>query len=193
MSRVQSAILPSALLASIIIGLLAMGLPFGSIQVAPNSLSYSLETNSPDIVQADSIDCPVSSRFPRAVLRWCEIIARHALENELDPDLVAALMLQESSGEPQAYSSNGAVGLLQVMPSDGLAAGFMCANGPCFAGRPRAVELEDPEFNVAYGTRMLAELVEDTGSLREALLHYGPIDVGYAYADTVIQIWEKYR
>ncbi len=67
-------------------------------------------------------------------------------------------MLIESAGDAGAYSSNGAVGLLQVMPRDGLAAEFMCPNGPCFASRPTTDELMDPEFNLAYGARMLADL-----------------------------------
>jgi len=44
--------------------------------------------------------------------------------------LIAAVILQESGGDPSAYSSSGAVGLMQVMPRDGIAAEFMCVNGP---------------------------------------------------------------
>ncbi|WP_299024816.1 transglycosylase SLT domain-containing protein [uncultured Thermanaerothrix sp.] len=138
-------------------------------------------------------DCSISLRFPDKVRRWCSLIERYAAENGLDPNLIAAVILQESGGNPEAYSKSGAVGLMQVMPRDGLAASFMCKNGPCFASRPSMEELFDPEFNIAYGTRMLAGLIQRTGDVREALRAYGPINVGYYYADIVLRIYETYR
>jgi|GEM_PF-744832 len=144
--------------------------------------------------QSDSTiaNCAVSERFPSAIRRWCDTITQYASKHSLPPDLVAALILQESGGDPEAYSQSGAVGLMQVMPSDGLAASFQCANGPCFSSRPSTSELKDPEFNVLYGTKMLAGLVGRTGSLREALKSYGPMDVGYYYADKVLGIYQTY-
>lgn len=91
-----------------------------------------------------------------------------------------------------AYSRSGAVGLMQVMPRDGLAAKFQCVNGPCFASRPTRAELEDPAFNIEYGTRMLAGLYQRLESWRDALRSYGPMDVGYSYADKVLAIYERY-
>jgi hypothetical protein len=82
---------------------------------------------------------------------------------------------------------------MQVMPRDGLAADFMCINGPCFASRPTIAELQDPEFNLAYGSRMLANLYAKHGTYREALFRYGPMDMGYRYADLVLNIWENYQ
>jgi len=136
--------------------------------------------------------CQVSSRFPEEVLQWCGIITHYANKRGLSPDLIAAVILQESGGDPLAYSRSGAVGLMQVMPRDGLAASFMCINGPCFANRPTIAELEDPEFNVSYGTKMLAGLLERQGDLRSALKSYGPMDVGFSYADTVLALYERY-
>jgi soluble lytic murein transglycosylase-like protein len=111
----------------------------------------------------------------------------------MDANLVAAVMLQESGGNSKAYSTSGAVGLMQVMPRDGLAAKFQCAGKPCFASRPSMTELYDPDFNVSYGVRMLAGLVQKTGSTREALRSYGPMDVGYYYADKVLRIYQNYQ
>ena len=105
---------------------------------------------------------------------------------------MAALIWQESGGNPTAYSRSGAVGLMQVMPRDGLASSFMCVNGPCFASRPSIEQLRDPEFNVSYGTKMLAGLVRKHRNLREALKSYGPMGVGYYYADKVIGIYQRY-
>jgi soluble lytic murein transglycosylase-like protein len=136
--------------------------------------------------------CRVSSNYPESIRQWCGLITAKADETGLAPDLIAALIWQESGGDPQAYSKSGAVGLMQVMPRDGLAASFTCANGPCFASRPTIDELKDPEYNVDYGTGMLAGLVKRSGSLREALKAYGPMDVGYYYADKVLTIYRQY-
>ena len=137
--------------------------------------------------------CSLPGRYPEKVRRWCEPIERYAHETGLPANLIAAVMLQESGGNPEAYSHSGAVGLMQVMPRDGIAANFMCINGPCFASRPTIEELKDPDFNIAYGSRMLANLTTRHGSYREALFRYGPMDVGYRYADLVLTIWENYQ
>jgi len=138
------------------------------------------------------VDCQVSGMFPADILRWCSFISKYAQNNFLPPDLIAALIWQESGGNPEAYSHSGAVGLMQVMPSDGISARFMCKNGPCFANRPSMAELRDPEFNIKYGTKYLAGLVNRYGGYREALKAYGPMDVGYYYADKVLGIYEKH-
>lgn len=143
--------------------------------------------------ESDDGDCAVSGSFAESIRQWCGLITRYAREAGLEPNLVAALIVQESGGNAQAYSHSGAVGLMQVMPRDGLAASFMCVNGPCFANRPSMAELYDPEFNISYGTRMLAGLVNKRGSLRDGLMAYGPMNVGYYYADKVLGIYEAHR
>lgn len=138
-------------------------------------------------------DCSLPVSYPSAILQWCPAIAASARKTGLPADLIAAVVLQESSGNPLAYSSSGAVGLMQVMPRDGLAAEFVCINGPCFASRPTIAELEDPEFNLVYGSQLLADLYAKHGSYREALFRYGPINMGYIYADRVLSIWEYHQ
>ncbi len=137
--------------------------------------------------------CSISSAYPDAVRQWCGLIEYYAAENGLDVNLVAAVILRESSGQPDAYSKSGAVGLMQVMPRDGLAARFQCGGQACFADRPTMKALFDPEYNVAYGCHMLAELIQSNGSVREALKDYGPMDVGYAYADLVLGTFQQYE
>jgi len=143
--------------------------------------------------RSDSTGCSLSTGYPAAVRQWCSQIEKTAQEVGLPANLIAAVILQESGGDPTAYSSSGAVGLMQVMPRDGLAAAFMCINGPCFASRPTIAELEDPAFNIAYGSQFLAGLVQKHGSYREALYKYGPIDIGYHYADLVLGIWDAHQ
>ena len=151
-----------------------------------NQASSNLET-------AASVGCQISASFPQKIQQWCELISSYASQHNLPPDLVASVIWQESGGNPSAYSKSGAVGLMQVMPKDGKAANFMCVNGPCFSNRPSTSELNDPEFNIAYGTKMLAELYQHSGSFRDALMAYGPMNVGYYYADKVLKIYENYK
>ncbi len=141
----------------------------------------------------DSSACSIPSSYPDEVRQWCRPIEEYALYYGLDPNLVAAVMLQESGGNPEAYSKSGAVGLLQVMPRDGLAEGFMCINGPCFSSRPTTDELLDPHFNIKYGTELLSGLISKYGDIREGLRAYGPMNSGYSYADVVLAIYDRYR
>ena len=144
-------------------------------------------------ITADSNDCPLSPDYPASIQQWCNLIKQVATDFDLDANLIAAVMLQESGGDPQAYSKSGAVGLMQVMPQDGIAAKFMCINGPCFSSRPTSEELFDPTFNLQYGVRMLVGLSNKYGNLRDALKAYGPMDVDFSYADKVLAIYENYQ
>ena len=138
-------------------------------------------------------DCPLALAYPESVRRWCTLILEAAAAHDLPANLIAAVILQESGGQAAIISPSGAVGLMQVMPRDGLAAEFQCPNGPCFASRPTILELQDPAYNLEYGTRLLAGLLQRHGDLRLALKAYGPLDVEFAYADAVLAIFENYR
>jgi len=154
--------------------------------------SASAQQQSDQAAAASSEGCAVSASFPQSILQWCSLITRYAGKHSLPPDLIAALIWQESGGNPAAYSNSGAVGLMQVMPSDGRAASFSCANGPCFSDRPSTDQLKQPEFNISYGTKMLGGLVARYGGIREALKSYGPMNVGYYYADKVLGLLQRY-
>lgn len=214
MNRIQLAILPAFLLSSLLIVLLTQwitnprmtahafsGEP-ESMQPAPETQTDVAEpsTTTDTLTETESAAvtdtaaaCSLGVNFPDSIRRWCALIETHAREHSLDPNLIAAVILQESGGKPDAYSKSGAVGLMQVMPRDGIAATFQCINGPCFSSRPTIEELSDPDYNVAFGTKMLAGLIRKHGSVREALRAYGPMDVGYYYADLVLDIYNTYR
>jgi len=141
---------------------------------------------------AETSECHVSNTYPESVMQWCQIITKYAHANNIPSDLIAAVILQESGGDASAYSSSGAVGLMQIMPRDGIAATFQCINGPCFASRPTIEELLNPDFNIAYGSHMLAGLIARLG-IHDALKAYGPMDVGDKYADNILNIYENYQ
>jgi len=156
----------------------------------PAATELEVEQNQ---TEAGSSGCAIPDSYPEKVRQWCTQIEQAAAYYGLDPRLIAAVMLQESGGNPDAYSSSGAVGLLQVMPRDGLASEFTCINGPCFASRPSMDELFDPNFNIDYGAGMLSGLISSFGDIREGLRAYGPRDRGYYYADIVLEIFNNYQ
>lgn len=89
-----------------------------------------------------------------------------ARRHGLDSLLVAALVEAESSFMPRAVSPQGAVGLMQVMPSTGRSYG--------------AFDLVEPRTNLDVGVRYLRSLlVEFDGDLERALAAYnaGPAAV----------------
>jgi soluble lytic murein transglycosylase-like protein len=193
MSNGPALVIRGTIIGSLVVALLGWILAM-NIQILPAAeVAYAASpTQSPEQT-APVEDCKVSHRFPQGILQWCEMITILAGQADLPPNLVAAVILQESGGDAMAYSSSGAVGLMQVMPRDGVAASFECINGPCFASRPTIEELQNPEFNVEYGTGMLAGLITKLGSPREALKAYGPMDMDYRYADKVLALYENYR
>lgn len=160
--------------------------------VPKTDIQESDAPNSEDPEQ-ENLPCSLSHRFPNEIQQWCPLIERAARDTGLPASLIASVILQESGGDPSVISNSGAVGLMQVMPGDGVASEFMCVNGPCFASRPNILELQDPEFNIAYGSQMLAGLTAKHRSYREALYKYGPMDMGYRYADIVLNIWNAHQ
>lgn len=152
-----------------------------------------IESEPPSVVEEPPTGCTLPSSYPEKILQWCQPITQYSAYYGLDPKLIAAVMLQESGGDPDAYSKSGAVGLMQVMPRDGLASEFMCANGPCFSARPSMDELFDPQFNIDFGIMMLSGLISKFGDIREGLRAYGPMDSGYHYADLVLTIYNNYQ
>ena len=147
--------------------------------------------------------CPLTENVSWATLerqeKWkrtrsyCDLIMGASEKYILSPHLLAALTWWESGGNPLAYSAQGAVGLMQVMPRDGLAANFECKYGLCFAERPTIEELQDPVFNIDYGSGLLAGLIAQEGSLRDGLRRYGPKNIGYNYADNILDLYERIK
>jgi soluble lytic murein transglycosylase-like protein len=165
-----------------VVGALIMSQGEEQVTLLDTPCALREQVSNPDIQQ----------RWPE-IRQWCPLITQAGASYQLDPHLIAAVMWVESAGNPQAYSHSGAVGLMQVMPRDGLAAGFRCPAGPCFADRPSIAELQDPAFNVDYGVALLASNIARRGSWRDGLRAYGPKDAGYSYADMVLGVYEQIK
>lgn len=187
----QKALVPGIIFSCLLLFLLQQLVkPIGAASAASEPLK-TMESDRAAGADNPPQACQFHDRYPAGVVEWCGLIEANAQTYGIDPLLVAAVMAIESGGQPEVISVSGAVGLMQVMPSDGIAAGFQCINGPCFSSRPTIAELKDPDFNVMYGTRMLAGLIERAGNARDGLKSYGPADVDYWYADKVIQLYES--
>jgi soluble lytic murein transglycosylase len=91
-----------------------------------------------------------------------------AARYSLDPALVAAVVYAESKFDESARSSQGAVGLMQVLPetADQIA---VESGGVAFT----TSDLEDPRINVRYGSYYLKQALDTYGGdLRAAVASY---------------------
>lgn len=94
-------------------------------------------------------------------------IREQAARNDLEPALVAAVVYRESGFVPDSRSDEGAVGLMQLLPST---ARFVTTLPRRPSPAPDA--LEDPQVNIAYGSRYLRYLVDRYDDVRLALVAY---------------------
>lgn len=103
-------------------------------------------------------------RYP---LEYEHIIASHAVNYEIDGALLAAVVYRESKFDPEAVSSSGAIGLMQLLPStaDGIA---LFTGGNAF----QVDDLYDPEINVRYGSFYLRRLLTKYQRIDLALAAY---------------------
>ncbi len=107
-----------------------------------------------------------------------QLVYREARYNDLDPDLVLALMQIESAFDRFAISVVGAQGLMQVMPFWRLE-----------IGRPQD-NLTHVETNIRYGTVILAHYMDVAkGDLVEALARYNGSYGRLKYPEKVITAW----
>ncbi|MFM1817201.1 MAG: Membrane-bound lytic murein transglycosylase, partial [Pseudomonadota bacterium] len=83
---------------------------------------------------------------------------------QLPPNLILAIMAVESGFNPYAMGTKGAMGLMQIVPSQ------LKASLSNFGGE---LATYDPLTNMRLGTRQLQSLVHDNGSLEVGILRYG--------------------
>jgi soluble lytic murein transglycosylase len=100
-------------------------------------------------------------------LRYDAQLHLAAQREGVDPALVAALILQESSFDPAALSRAGARGLMQVMPGTGRR--IARDKGQRF----RRAALHDPETSLDFGTHYLRQMSERfSGAVEKVLAAY---------------------
>ncbi len=116
------------------------------------------------------------TRYP---LRYPAIVRGHAQQYGIDPALLAAVIYSESRFRPHVRSPQGAIGLMQLLPStaQGIATR---TGGTAFV----ASDLDDPEINVRYGAWYLRHLREHYRGLPDAMtLALAAYNAGMANVD----------
>ncbi len=106
-----------------------------------------------------------------------QAIADSALRHRVSPYLVASVIEAESDWQPDAESSAGAVGLMQLLPST---AEELARRDVVDATEFPPEELSDPVVNIEYGTAYLRYLIERYHEVESALAAY---NAGLANAD----------
>jgi soluble lytic murein transglycosylase len=159
--------------------------------------------------------------FPRQAqdaqypMKYTEAIQKYSQEFGLEPAHVAAVILCESSYRPQAVSSAGARGLMQLMPKTGK----WIAQKLDLEAEYTDDSLFDPEINIRFGCWFLSYLMEKyDGDITRttAAYHAGegtvkkwlqqeenspdgvnlssiPSDVTNHYVKKVLHAYEKYK
>src|ERR1041385_7779556 len=104
----------------------------------------------------DSLDAyldpaPRAPRRGNSISSYDDLITKHAARTGLDPNLVRAVVGQESGGNPRAVSPKGALGIGQLMPAT--------------AKRFGVTDPFDPEQNIRGATDYL-KFLNDIGRAR---------------------------
>jgi soluble lytic murein transglycosylase-like protein len=110
----------------------------GSVRVASESIRRLAE------LEVEEPTFELIGELPESVTRWDRLVESAAAKHSLDPDLVRAVILYESAGNPDAVSPKGAIGLMQLLPTTAADYGV--------------TRLRDPASNLEAGCRHLARL-----------------------------------
>jgi soluble lytic murein transglycosylase-like protein len=122
---------------------------------------------------------------------WEDDIQRLSEQYEVDPHLARAVMRMESGGNPDAISSAGAIGLMQLMPGTAKSLG---------------VDPKNPQRNLEGGIKYLAQLADKyDGDYVKTLAAYNagsgrvdsyggvpPFPETQRYVKNVIALYQKY-
>jgi soluble lytic murein transglycosylase len=106
------------------------------------------------------------SRVIFPVDHW-PLLQKHASAHELDPYMLAALIAQESSFDPDIRSRANAIGLMQILPSTGRRYARKLG-----IRRYSTAMLTRPEVNIQIGVTYFSELMKQFGRTEYALCGY---------------------
>lgn len=110
--------------------------------------------------------------------QYKQLIIIEAKRNNLEPELVAAVIYHESRGKWWARGHQGEIGLMQIMPYP----------------ERQPNRLWDPDFNIKWGSRYLAGLIQARGT-RGGLSAYNAGPGGYyqyEYVEKVLGYYAVY-
>ena len=100
-------------------------------------------------------------------LKYNEYIEKYAKENDIEKELVYAIIKIESNFNPNAKSKKDAIGLMQIMESTGKEVGKKLEL------KITEEDLYKPKTNIKIGTKYLADLIEKyEGNYSMAIIAY---------------------
>ena len=108
-----------------------------------------------------------------------EMIDDIAVRSGVDPNIVKAIIMEESGGNPNAIGDNGeSIGLMQIQPK----------HHKKRMEELGIVSLFDPQENVILGCAILSDLYDKYGNYEDALSVYnsGNTEDGKAYAERIL-------
>jgi len=107
--------------------------------------------------------------------RYGRLIMDNSKLQNVDPVLLAGIMMQESRADSMAVSSGSAIGLMQIIPSIWRIPGCdaLLVTSPPQSRREHIANLHRPQINICYGARILRfYLNQQQGNVRRALWKY---------------------
>jgi soluble lytic murein transglycosylase-like protein len=118
---------------------------------APASVAATSEALAPRLDLLDKVKnrAPGKPAFDKKADAYEALILKAAQEHEVSPALVKAVIQAESTFNASAVSSQGAVGLMQVLPSTARSMGFTSPH--------------EPGQNIRAGVRYLKTLLREFG------------------------------
>lgn len=132
-----------------------------SIKLVPAARAHAGKAQPVSLATAAAASNPVMTQPQPAMspTRLDELIKLTAQRHNVDPELVRAVIRAESNGNPQAVSSKGALGLMQLMPGTAMELGVK--------------DVFSPQENMEAGVRYLQTLLQRyNGDLDRALAAY---------------------
>ncbi|MFO0596029.1 MAG: transglycosylase SLT domain-containing protein [Myxococcaceae bacterium] len=110
-----------------------------------------------------------------------DLIVTHCKSaDELDPDLLQALMREESALDPKALSWAGALGLCQLMPATAAGVAMQLK-----LKQPRQAQLLEPDLNIQLGARYLSDLLYRMKGIKPFAL------ASYNAGESAVARWRK--
>ncbi len=171
--------------------------PPGDVTASLDPSYSAFESSEAAITAAKVLGALETGLLPEELLRLSVAIAAESSRAKLPIELVLAVIQVESSGYNFAFSSAGALGLMQLVPET--AEGVARRIGLHWVG---PATLFDPVFNVRLGVVYLRELIDRYGSVTTALAAYnwGPTRIAESlrreeplpafYARRVLSVYE---
>jgi hypothetical protein len=100
------------------------------------------------------------------------LLAQAGKENNIDCTFLKAFMMTESSGNPNAVSPVGAIGLMQLMPNTAKSLGF------------NASDMKDPAKNIQAGSKYIKQLLRSAcnGKLSNSVCNTSESSLKYVIA-----------